>query len=227
MDKITLTHDQLKQLESYISKRGFKDPVVMNEILDHFACKVEEKLTAKSNLDFQQAMEAAHADFGYKGFAEIAGNFEESIKSRYRRIYRSEIVKMLKSPLYLVTGGLIAFCAYKAYWWAHLNGYNHVLDSNDVETGVFLIMFILAVVQSIVIRGKHYYASTATKVMYGWAGLWFAILTPNMPHNDKAAMIGSVVTSVFCTYFFFAFIAGFKTHLVADKDYEDFKRLAE
>lgn len=229
MDKIILKPDQLKELESFIRKRGFTDAVVVNEILDHFACKVEEKLTSHPEMEFHKAMEKAHSDFGIKGFAEIASNFENALKTKYRNIYRAKIIRMLRSPVYLLAAGMIAFGFYRAYFWANEKGYHHVLGTNDVETGLFLIVIALYVVQSRVFGGrlKNYYMSTASKIMYGWAGFWFAILTPNIPATFEWTLAGAVVIAFFAVYFFFSFVAGFKTLIVADKDFEEYKSVME
>ena len=42
MDKLTLTKQQLKELKKFINSRGFREPLIVMEILDHFACLVEE-----------------------------------------------------------------------------------------------------------------------------------------------------------------------------------------
>lgn len=39
-----LSADQLAQVEAFIRRRGFSDVVVVHEVLDHVACRVEEKL---------------------------------------------------------------------------------------------------------------------------------------------------------------------------------------
>lgn len=99
MDKIVLSKDQLQQLRTYIGKRSlrFSDPVVMQEILDHFACKVEELLSAKPGMDFNDAMLRAHRSFGVKGFAPIADHVEQSLVKKYKKMSYREMKSVLLS----------------------------------------------------------------------------------------------------------------------------------
>lgn len=99
MDKIVLSKDQLQQLSTYIGKRSlrFSDPIVMQEILDHFACKVEELLSAKPGMDFNDAMLRAHRSFGVKGFAPIADHIEQSLVRKYKKASYKEMKSVLLS----------------------------------------------------------------------------------------------------------------------------------
>ena len=56
MDKVTLTKEQLEELKVFINSRGFVEPVVVLEILDHFACKVEEELEQNPQYSLKKAM---------------------------------------------------------------------------------------------------------------------------------------------------------------------------
>ncbi|WP_051293317.1 hypothetical protein [Olivibacter sitiensis] len=80
-----LTAHQIEELKSFISKRGFVYTDVQLEILDHFACKVEEKMNLNTNLGFEDAMTAAHRDFGVMGFAPIEDAIGKDITNRLKR----------------------------------------------------------------------------------------------------------------------------------------------
>lgn len=100
MDKVVLSQEQLAQLKQYIAKRSprFADPLVMEEILDHFACKVEELLTRQPGADLATVMLQAHRSFGVKGFAPIADHVEQNLLKKYQRISYKEIRSVLLSP---------------------------------------------------------------------------------------------------------------------------------
>jgi hypothetical protein len=138
MNNVTLSKKQLYQLISFINKHGFKEPLVVVEILDHFACKVEEKLHAYPRLTLSEAMVGAHNDFGIAGFAPIATAFTANIKKKYKGIYRAELKKVLTNPLYLITALFAAFFVSKAYYWAEINNYKHILGFNDVGHLLYL-----------------------------------------------------------------------------------------
>ena len=63
MDNLTLDNGQLYPLIAFINKRGFHEPLMIVEILDHFACKVEEKMNQAPGISLEAAMAAAHDDF--------------------------------------------------------------------------------------------------------------------------------------------------------------------
>ena len=136
MDNITLNKEQLYLLISFIEKKGFKTPLVVVEILDHFACKVEEKMAANPELPLEAAMMAAHADFGVLGFAPIVNAYEAGVKMKYKAIYKAGRRKVIANPLYIIVAALCAFIFYKGYYMAEVIGYKHIFGLNDV--GVML-----------------------------------------------------------------------------------------
>jgi uncharacterized membrane protein len=99
MDSVILNREQLTQLKSYIGKRSlrFTDPLVMQEILDHFACKVEELLNNEPGIRIEDAMIKAHRSFGVRGFAPIADHVEQSLVKRYQRLSYKEMKSVLLS----------------------------------------------------------------------------------------------------------------------------------
>lgn len=97
MDKKTLSKDQLQQLVAYIKSRGFHDPLVVADILDHFACKVEEVIQANPGQSLAHAIEAAHNSFGVYGFHPLAEASKSSLKAKLSAIYKAEQKKLLTS----------------------------------------------------------------------------------------------------------------------------------
>jgi hypothetical protein len=92
MDKVVLNKEQLKELKWFIHSRGFLQPLVVMEILDHFACMVEDMMQEDKELTLKQAMIKAHASLGVMGFRPIADAVE---KGRERAMIKLAKHKML------------------------------------------------------------------------------------------------------------------------------------
>lgn len=83
MDKILLTDAQLKVLLMYIEQKGFSDPAIQLEILDHLACKVEEVLSSEQII-LEEAVKKAHKSFGIAGFRPLAKSYSRHIYSKFK-----------------------------------------------------------------------------------------------------------------------------------------------
>ena len=155
MDKPKLSRDQLLQLVIYIKRRGFTQTLVIAEILDHFACKVEEKMAAYPGISLERAMTDAHADFGISGFAPIVSAFQGSLKKRYADIYKAQVKKTLMKPIPVVLSVLAYLAFYNGYLWAGKNHYNHVAGMNDA----CFVLYSLFVISSLYFTIKFYSGS--------------------------------------------------------------------
>lgn len=98
MDNITLNEEQLKQLRQFIMKRGIKSQDVVNEILDHFACKVEEILSIEKNMPFERAMQLAHKSFGVSGFRPLVAEYEKQLEKILWKEYKTSLKETILSP---------------------------------------------------------------------------------------------------------------------------------
>lgn len=138
MDKIVLKKEELDQLKQFVVRKGFREPGVLLEILDHFACKVEEELEAKPSLGLEQAMENAHRSFGVSGFYPLAKTFYEQVQLRYNRLYRAVQKQVLKqaSFWFFVTAAIGVYLP--LYLICARSGYHHVLGVNDANALVML-----------------------------------------------------------------------------------------
>ena len=130
-----LTTEQIAQIKSWISKRGFTHTDVQYEIIDHVASAIEDKMEEKPEVGLEEAFSEVHRSFGVYGFAEI----EEAITSRLNKeLWRSywaatkEILFSTKIlipiligifvhlisqqfPLYFdktILGGILGFCVF-------------------------------------------------------------------------------------------------------------------
>ncbi len=117
MDKRTLSPEELAEMKYYIKARSysFKEPGILAEILDHFACKTEELLNERPALSFKEAMHMAHESFGVKGLAPIAAAWEANTRAHYKQWFRKNAFKTLISLHGLGIAALSLFVA-QLYW---------------------------------------------------------------------------------------------------------------
>jgi 4-amino-4-deoxy-L-arabinose transferase-like glycosyltransferase len=76
-----LSAEQIAQIKSWISKRGFTHTDVQYEIIDHVASAIEDKMEEKPQLSLEEAFSEVHKSFGVFGFQ----SFEESIANRLNK----------------------------------------------------------------------------------------------------------------------------------------------
>lgn len=76
-----LSTEQIEQIKSWISKRGFTHTDVQYEILDHVASAIEDKMEEDPDLTLETAFTQVHKSFGVFGFSSI----EDSIMGRLRK----------------------------------------------------------------------------------------------------------------------------------------------
>lgn len=180
MDNIILNEDQLWQLRNFIIKRGIKEADVVNEILDHFACKVEEILSAEKNLPFERAMQLAHQSFGASGFRPLVAEYEKQVEKVMWGVFKQEIKNVLLSPIILILTS-IGFIAIPI-----LNLLASKINNRwllDIEfMGFLLIVTVSGLYYAIVFRKlkwKIKAKNDTTKTPYYWQKLTLSI--PKLP----------------------------------------------
>ncbi len=141
MDKVTLSREQLREVVDFIEGRGFHSPHVIAEIIDHFACKVEEKLTEQPGISLERAMKLAHNDFGSLGFSPLLVAYEKATRKKYSKIYWAEAKRLLLHPLAMVLIVLSFYFLYNAYLWSGSHFFNKEYGINGMNM-LLLIYFI-------------------------------------------------------------------------------------
>lgn len=91
LKKPELSESELQTLCAFISRKGFGEPALVLEILDHFACKVEELSTQYPTWPLEKRMEEAHRQFGVAGFYPLVKSYEEGLQRHYNRYFRSSL----------------------------------------------------------------------------------------------------------------------------------------
>lgn len=169
MDNITLNEEQLWQLRQFIMKRGIKSPDVVNEILDHFACKAEEVISMQPNITFERAMQLAHQSFGSSGFRPLVAQYEKQLKLTINSIFKQELKNVVNSPkiIFIFFFGLIAIPA--------LNILGRQIGNHwllDLELIGLLFIVLISSIYSVIVFKKHQWIfkenSKRKNVFYLW-----------------------------------------------------------
>lgn len=104
--KSTLTDEQLADIKAFIAKRGFAERDLQYEILDDMTVRVGKKLESRPDLDFEQAVRAAHQDLGALGFSTIEDSMRNSLNRQYSGQVRQELRRWFGFPGFLAVAGL-------------------------------------------------------------------------------------------------------------------------
>ena len=100
-----LNKQQLERLRAFIRQRGFTAIDLQMEIIDHVACSIEEKLTRNPGMNFEQALQQTHAEFGIFGFSELEAAMAKSLREKYFYQICLEFKQWMAFPTVLVVGG--------------------------------------------------------------------------------------------------------------------------
>lgn len=147
-EKMILNEAQLEVLRQFIRQRGFKDIVVIHEILDHFACKTEEIWHTHPQLSLEEAIQKAHQTFGIMGFRPIVAAFEQQARKKYSRIFRKNLLQTLYSPRWLPLILLSGLGSYYFLRWEAIQAFSW-LDNN---LGSWLLFLFIVVKNLIIMR---------------------------------------------------------------------------
>lgn len=151
MDKIILDKEQLTTLTHFIWKRGFREPDIVQEILDHFACKVEEVMADEPKLNLQEAMYKAHESFGVMGFAPIVSAYRAGIIAKQKLIVKMAWRKAFTSIPTILIAILTGISTYKFFFWAEANGVRFLHAS--IVQDLLLLAFLLEMVMTVILTG--------------------------------------------------------------------------
>lgn len=227
MDKMKLSQEQLKELRYFIYKRGFREPEVMMEILDHFACKVEDKLSAKPGMSLEEAMKEAHNEFGYNGFYSIKASLDVFTRKRYKNVYWAQVKAVLKNVPVMLLLVALGYGIYTASVWAFVNKKTDwMFDENVVGISFWLIMLIVELYKLQRINKnlkKSYHIHIAKMaVVFAPYALWLFLPT-RMTDSPKRILFSSLVIALIAVWYIIHYIASWKLLKTAQKDYEEFK----
>src|ERR1043165_8806970 len=200
MDSKTLNREQLQQLVRFIHSRGFREDVVMLEILDHFACKVEEVIAKTPEVSFDEAMRKAHASFGAMGFQPIAASFQKQTKKKYSGIFWRHFKALLLNPILVVLLWALSVLYFKAFMLAEARSFRGFFDVNYMLLALFIsyIALDLVILSSLTKKQRHHPYAQATFANGRIMGFTILVLYPpaEKVHDLSVAWIPALVFSV-------------------------------
>lgn len=231
MDKMKLSEEQLRELRYFIYKRGFREPEVMMEILDHFACKVEDKLSAKPGMSLEEAMKEAHNEFGYNGFYSIKASLDVFTRRKYKKIYLAEVKKTVTSVPHLLMLILIGWGTYSAMLWANDNNKVDWLMGHNLVSAILLLVILIAEFTKLIIVKKKYknsyYLQIANSISYFNVNFSWIIIQWRIYSNHTTAVAMAILASVLVLLFAVNYISHYKMIRAAEKDYIEFQELEQ
>ena len=109
-----LNQEQITTIKAFISKRGFTAIDLQLEILDHVACRIEDKMLENPKLSFEQALRQTHTEFGALGFSTFEEAMVASLNHKYRNEMWLELKKWCSFPAVFAVG-VAAFLLYSSF----------------------------------------------------------------------------------------------------------------
>lgn len=110
-----LTQQQIEYIRTFIKQRGFTAMDLQLEIIDHVACRIEEKMGKNPALSFEAALQQTHAEFGVLGFGQLEAAMVSSLRKKYFRQIQLELKRWLSFPGVLLVGSF-AWIVYQLFF---------------------------------------------------------------------------------------------------------------
>ena len=110
-----LTKDQINQIKSMISKKGYPEIDVQYEILDHVACRIEKLQETNPSISIETAFQKVHAEFGIFGFSDLEESYKKVIEKRLFRYFKQELKSLFLSWKVLLPLGITFLFFQSAY----------------------------------------------------------------------------------------------------------------
>src|SRR5690606_21304825 len=99
-----LTKQQIEYIRTFIKQRGFTAMDLQLEIVDHVACRIEEKMGENPALSFEEALQQTYAEFGVSGFSKLEAAMVSSLRRKYFRQIKLELKRWLSFSGVLLVG---------------------------------------------------------------------------------------------------------------------------
>lgn len=144
-----LSAEQIAQIKSWISKRGFTHTDLQYEIIDHVASAIEEKMEEKPELNLEKAFGEVHSSFGVFGFQSFEESIAKKLNTELFHYYWQAAKNIILSekillPISLVISLSLVFQQFPQYF-------------NQISQGIiFAFTFISLIYTFIIYRKKKY-----------------------------------------------------------------------
>lgn len=215
MDKLTLTTGQLKELKKYIESRGFREPLIVMEILDHFACLVEEKMQADPRLTLAEAMQQAHTGFGVRGFKSLADAADNERNKKFTKVFKTKLRALVFNPLAAITIVLFAIFCYRAYSWVlpFQGGWFNGAYAVSFNFIIIYAVGMIAINRQVPDRAARYNSGYASLANNGYSWIIFVLVMtfPKYPYPAIAVWPFALGASLLTTYLVVHIIAQYRT----------------
>lgn len=223
MDKMTLTKEQLVELKNYIQKRGFREPVIVMEILDHFACLVEERIVANPDLSLEEAMQHAHSSFGVMGFKTLADAADVERNRRHYRLLLKQFRLLLLNPILLIILALTGVLYYKIYCAVQPFHYRIITGAYIMDFTYLLVYGTgIALLYKQLPKANRRYMSGLSGFrdnIFSWVTFIIFIFYPEYPGGDAPLWAYGMVASVFTVFLVLFIIAEYNTLAALNSHY--------
>jgi hypothetical protein len=109
-----MNQDEILTIKDFIKKKGYPEPDLLLEMLDHVACMVEEKMKASPDVSFEAALKNTNSDFGFRGFSKLADGIIKGRKTAIKGTVKRVLSLMISWPyiLLVVTSAILLFYGY-------------------------------------------------------------------------------------------------------------------
>jgi uncharacterized membrane protein YjfL (UPF0719 family) len=104
-----LTPDQISTLKNFIRSKGYTEPDIQLELLDHLACGIEERI---ASVGFDKALKDTYSNFGILGFSTFVEGMNKALEKTSWNQTKTLLKKTLTFPWIFLT--LIS--GYGLYW---------------------------------------------------------------------------------------------------------------
>lgn len=98
-----LTEKHIGKIRDFIKSKYVDFYDVQEELVDHLASAVEQKLASDPSLSFQKALTDAYQGFGIFGFSEFVEEKQEQAFRKGRKLFFKELITFFKLPQLFLT----------------------------------------------------------------------------------------------------------------------------
>ena len=229
MDKVKLNEEQIDHLKEFIKTKGFHDHAVILEILDHFACKIEDIMTNEPKMSFYDALMKARLSFGVMGFQPISSAFEKQSRKKYRKLYWRNLFQSFTSIKFLILLDLSGYVSYELWLLFERKNFKHIFELNDIFFLVLLFWAAFKFVLRKTLPDKGQYFSRLAYFGEPMLPFFSFCILPDAFTKHHLSQGGGIITCVVTVYMIvmnYAYYTTLKKAVEDDKEIERFYKTA-
>jgi hypothetical protein len=134
-----LSREQIDRVREFVRKKGIEFFDLQEELVDHLASSIEDRMSEETGLTFEEALRASYKDFGLFGFDDVLVERQKSLGKYYYRRLWIHFLHFWKPPQIFMTlvSGIVSWYAIFRY------------DALWIVTGSFGVLFMYWLVMAI------------------------------------------------------------------------------